>query len=67
MITIYSKTDCQKCEVAKVVLKQRGFEFRVLMLDTDYTKEQLLAIAPGTRQLPVLLRDGQVVQLKDCQ
>lgn len=66
MITIYSKSDCQKCEVAKVVLKQRGFEFKVLMLDVDYTKDELLAIAPGTRQLPVLVKDGQVVQLKDC-
>ena len=64
-VTLYSKPDCQKCDVAKIVLAHRGYEVRVLTLGKDYTKDELLVIAPGTIQLPVLVVDGEVKKLSE--
>ena len=64
-VTLYSKFDCQKCDVAKIVLAHRGYTVQVLTLDVDYTKDELLVLAPDTRQLPVIVADGEVKKLNE--
>ena len=61
MIHIYSKTNCPNCDIAKNLLKSSGKEFRVLILGTDYSKEQLLMIAPKAREVPQIVDGDQLI------
>jgi glutaredoxin len=36
MLTVYSKNNCQACESAKALLKQKGIEFVVKNCDEDW-------------------------------
>lgn len=47
---IYSKDDCPNCVEAIRLLP----DAIVLKLNVDYTREELLALAPGTRSLPLI-------------
>lgn len=58
MYTIYSKDKCQQCDSAKLLCQMKGVEFEVKKLDVDYTKEDILALAPNTRSFPVVFKDG---------
>lgn len=42
MYTVYSKADCPQCDMAKRLLESRGLEYKVLMLGTDFSREELL-------------------------
>lgn len=46
MFTIYSKEKCSQCDSAKLLCTMKGVKFEVKMLDKDFTREQLLEIAP---------------------
>lgn len=52
--TIYSKENCPACITAIKLLP----DATVLKLNVDYTKEELLAIAPCAKSLPQILCDG---------
>ena len=58
MFTIYSKDNCQQCDATKLLCQMKGVEFEVKKLDVDYTKEDILALAPNTRSFPVVFKDG---------
>lgn len=58
MILIYGKSQCPFCDKAKAVCEQRGFNYEYRLLDTDYTKEQLLETFPGARSVPQIVVDG---------
>lgn len=68
MLTVYSKDQCQQCVTAVGILKEKGIPFRALKLGVDYSKEQLMAIAPTARTLPQIT-DGDVLigGLKELQ
>lgn len=64
MVTIYSKVPCTSCEQAKSVLKSRGIEFDVLVLDKDYHMEDLMDKLEelgmmGFRTFPLIVQNGQ--------
>lgn len=64
MVTIYSKIPCTSCEQAKNVLKSRGIDFEVLVLDKDYTMENLMDKLDelgmmGFRTFPLIVQDGK--------
>lgn len=59
MFTIYSKDKCQQCDSAKLLCQMKGVEFEVKKLDVDYTKEDILTLAPNTRSFPVVFKDGE--------
>ena len=61
MFTIYSKDKCQQCDSAKLLCQMKGVEFEVKKLDVDYTKEDILALAPNTRSFPVVFKDGDLL------
>ena len=60
-ITIYSKDSCPMCENVARTLDKWGIPFTKKMLGEDYTKEELLAIAPGAKSLPQCVVDGKVI------
>lgn len=59
MLKIYSKPDCPKCVTAASLAKQKGLPFTVLKLGQEYSREQLLALAPGARELPQVSVTGE--------
>lgn len=54
MFTIYSKEKCSQCDSAKLLCTMKGVKFEVKILDKDFTREQLLEIAPRARSFPVI-------------
>lgn len=54
MITLYSTENCQQCKTAKLLLDMKGIEYKVKMLDVDFTREEVKAIAPTQRSFPVI-------------
>lgn len=61
-VVIWSKDNCQYCNMAKNLLNSRGvaFEERNISGGT-WTKEALLEAAPGARTLPQIFIDGTLV------
>lgn len=55
MLTVYSKDNCPQCRTAIAMIKTKGLEVEVLKLGDDYTKEELLAIAPAARTVPQIV------------
>ena len=49
---IYGKDNCQYCESAKALLKQKSIDFSYLTIGKDYTREELLDLVPDARTLP---------------
>lgn len=52
---LYSKLNCTQCDQAKILLKMKGVSVNILMLDVDYTLEDVKAIAPNQRTFPVVV------------
>ena len=62
--TIYSKPDCQYCDLAKALLQQRGLAYQEVHLDvgqpkddgsTYITREELLSLIPSARSMPQVM------------
>lgn len=52
---VWSKNNCVGCGSAKMLLGQHGIKIKELNIDeTPSLKEDLLALYPGTRTVPVI-------------
>lgn len=60
MYTIYSKTNCQYCTKAEAFLKMKKLPYTKLMLDVDFTRDDILA--KGAKTFPYITRDVGGVQ-----
>jgi glutaredoxin 3 len=49
---VYGKQNCPFCDRAKRFLESQGVEYQYLQLDVDYTREELLEMAPNARTVP---------------
>ena len=58
MIKIYGKDNCGFCTAAKSLLDSKGIPYEYLNLGTDFTTEELKAIAPTARAYPQIFMDG---------
>ena len=67
MITIYSKPNCPQCDEAKTLVK--NYEHEVIMLGESITRDELLAKFPDARMMPIIVKNGNRITLKDlrCQ
>ena len=69
MLTIYSKSNCQQCDSAKLLCTMKGVKIEVKMLDKDFTREELLELAPNSRSFPIIFDGdtliGGLVELKE--
>ena len=61
MYTIYSKDSCQQCDAARLLCKMKGVEFEVKKLDNDFSREELLSLAPNTRSFPVVFKGEELI------
>lgn len=61
MYTIYSKDSCPQCDAAKLLCKMKGVEFEVKKLDKDFSREELLALAPNARSFPVVFKGEELI------
>jgi len=56
---VWSNTNCSFCEQAKNLLKLNGYEYEERNLASgNWTKEQLLEVAPTARAVPQIFIDG---------
>ncbi len=61
MYIIYGKKGCQNCEKAKNLLESKGLTFEYLILDVDYTKENLVSLCPiPPRELPQIFKIKEI-------
>lgn len=61
MFTIYSKDNCQQCDAAKLLCQMKGVKFEVKKLGTDFSREDILTLAPNTRSFPVVFNGNVLV------
>lgn len=62
MITIYSKPNCTFCEQAKSLCESKGFAYKMLKLDEDYTREELMERCPvPVRSVPQIFTGGEYI------
>lgn len=54
---VYGKTNCPFCEKAKTLLTIKKEQFDYLVLDKDYTREELLELAPDAKTVPQIWQD----------
>lgn len=55
MYTMYSKLDCSYCTKAEAFLKMKKLPYEKLMLDKDFTREDV--VAKGVKTFPYITRD----------
>ena len=58
---VWSKNQCPYCLQAKALLESRGIEFEERNVQTDWTREQLLAAVPTARTLPQIFLDDNYI------
>lgn len=60
---IYGKDNCQYCERAKALLTQKSLDFSYLKIGEDFTREELLELAPDARTFPqIWLSEGDYIK-----
>lgn len=64
MITMYTKSNCPQCIVAKGKLKIAGVKYTEVFVDKDPAARQVLVDA-GHRSVPVIYQDGAAIKLED--
>jgi glutaredoxin len=58
---VWSKENCPYCLQAKALLESKGIEFEERNVQTDWTREQLLAAVPTARTLPQIFLDDNYI------
>ena len=61
MIKIWSKPNCIFCYKAVNLCELKKLEYKKLMLDVDYTREELLEQFPNARTFPQITMDGEYI------
>ena len=58
---VYSKYNCQFCDMAKALLTQHNIVFEERKIGDGYTREELLEAVPGARTVPQIFLDDELV------
>ena len=61
MIEIWSKPQCPFCDKAENLCKQKNFEYKIYMLDVDFSREELVEKFPSARTFPQITIDGELI------
>lgn len=51
-IKIYGKPNCAYCDAAKMLLDSKKIKYEYFELDKDFTREELMKLAPTARSYP---------------
>lgn len=60
-ITIYTKSFCHNCVMAKQLLKSKDIPFQEVDVEKGNTLEALVALHPSVKQMPAIFINGQLV------
>lgn len=60
-VTIYTKSACPNCVVAKNLLKKKGLTYSEVDMDNDAQRAVFTERYPDIRQMPQIFIDGQRV------
>ena len=58
-ITIYSKTDCKFCTMAKTLLASFNKDYTEILLDRDIDRDTLISKFPTAKTFPIIVVDGE--------
>jgi glutaredoxin 3 len=58
---IWSMNNCKFCENAKKLLTEHNFSFEERNINTDWTKQDLLAVVPNARKVPQIFIDKNLI------
>ena len=61
MIKIWSKPNCIFCDKSFNLCKLKNLEYEKLMIDVDYTREELIEKFPNARTFPQITMDGAYI------
>lgn len=61
MIEVYTKPNCNFCNLAKELLEDRGIDYREFILDVDFSREHIQDNFPAARTYPIIVVDEQYV------
>jgi glutaredoxin 3 len=77
MFTVYSKPACPQCDMAKSIIKAKGYNYTEIILDvgqlkaegvTYISRDELLTKVPGARMMPQIFNEdrhiGSLIDLK---
>lgn len=56
MYLVYTKDNCQYCDMAKALLTQQGEDFQTIKLGEGITREELIAKIPTARTMPQIIK-----------
>lgn len=70
MVKVFTKNNCPKCEMTKMILKQEGIEFEAINIEADLSEEEMEKKLQefrdkGFMSMPVVEADG--VEFSDFQ
>jgi glutaredoxin len=58
---VWSKYNCQYCDMAKALLNQKNIPFEERKIGDGYTREELLEAVPSARTVPQIFLDDELV------
>jgi glutaredoxin len=58
---VWSKYNCQFCDMAKSLLKQHNIPFEERKIGDGYTREELLEAVPTARTVPQIFLNDELV------
>ena len=61
MIKIWSKPNCIFWDKAVNLCKLKNLEYEKIMIDVDYTREELIENFPNARTFPQITMDGEYI------
>lgn len=64
-ITVYSKEDCPKCDMLKVLLREENIEHKIVRIDTPEALTELRMKNVFTMSAPVLQMDDKFYTISD--
>ena len=60
-VQIYTTANCAYCLAAKMLLKQRGFDYEEVRVDTDPARRDEMVARTNKRTVPQVIIDGKVI------
>ena len=60
-VQIYTTANCAYCVAAKMLLKQRGFDYEEVRVDTDPARREEMIARTHKRTVPQVIIDGKVI------
>jgi thioredoxin reductase (NADPH) len=59
--TVWTKTDCSFCEMAKDLLAAKGYEIEIKSIESINGLEEFKEKFPGIRTVPQIIVDGKYI------